>query len=210
MNPVRSLARPLNVDESCRDLGGTTSNGMKRYQIVILSFAIGIAFSTYLFSRMINSRNSEVADDIDASSLAVKIFFSSTNEDSQTLDCGHTYAVSREVSRLTAGRDSRLGEVTYLALKELLKGPTDAEKGDGFFTSINPETKIRKILIENNVATVDFSALGGSASGGDESIAGSCKVLAIRSQITETLRQFQEIKEVVISVNGETEGILQP
>jgi len=39
---------------------------------------------------------------------------------------------------------------------------------------------------------------------------GSCRVSAIRSQITQNLLQFPTIKNVIISVNGRTEDILQP
>ena len=44
----------------------------------------------------------------------------------------------------------------------------------------------------------------------NDGVAGSCKVMAIRSQITQTLKQFSEIKGVVISVDGEAEEVLQP
>ncbi|PIP22172.1 MAG: hypothetical protein COX38_02115, partial [Candidatus Nealsonbacteria bacterium CG23_combo_of_CG06-09_8_20_14_all_39_25] len=41
-------------------------------------------------------------------------------------------------------------------------------------------------------------------------VGGSCKVSAIRAQITQTLKQFPTVDEVVISINGRTEDILQP
>ena len=44
----------------------------------------------------------------------------------------------------------------------------------------------------------------------EEGVGGACKVTAIRSQITETLKQFFAVTQVIISVNGKTEGILQP
>ena len=40
--------------------------------------------------------------------------------------------------------------------------------------------------------------------------AGSCLVSAIRAQIENTLLQFEGINNVVISVEGKTEEILQP
>ncbi len=71
-------------------------------------------------------------------------------------------------------------------------------------TTINDGAEIQKLTIENGTASVDF----------DEQLAyrvgGSCRVAAIRSQITETLKQFPGVKEVVISINGKTEDILQP
>ena len=44
----------------------------------------------------------------------------------------------------------------------------------------------------------------------DRGVGGSCRVAAIREQITRTLKQFPEVRDVVISVNGRTEDILQP
>ena len=41
-------------------------------------------------------------------------------------------------------------------------------------------------------------------------VAGSCRVEAIRSQITETLKQFKNVENVIISIEKETENILQP
>lgn len=78
------------------------------------------------------------------------------------------------------------------------------KKNQGFFTSINPGVKIQNIVIENGIAKVDF----------DEQlefqVGGSCRVSAIRAQIIQTLKQFPTIKEVLISINGRIEDILQP
>jgi len=91
-----------------------------------------------------------------------------------------------------------------LVLEELLKGPTDAEKKSGFFTSINSGVKIQKFSIENNVVRVDFDKQM------EFQMGGSCRVAAIRAQITQTLKQFSIIKEVIISIDDRTEDILQP
>lgn len=78
----------------------------------------------------------------------------------------------------------------------------------GYFTSINSGVKIQKLVIDpptgGGVAKVDF----------DEQlefqVGGSCRVSAIRAQITQTLKQFPTVKSVIISINGRTEDILQP
>ena len=91
-----------------------------------------------------------------------------------------------------------------MSLFELIQGPNMAELGEGYDTSISGQTGINSVTIKNGTAYVDF----------DENleygIAGSCKVTAIRSQVEATLKQFSSIKNVVISVNGRTEDILQP
>ncbi|MDO8496658.1 MAG: GerMN domain-containing protein [bacterium] len=181
---------------------------MKRYQLVLLSFALGIFTATYLGIHFLGKINDIVANfretSVSVEYKTIQVFLSNKVKDPDTLYCDMTYPVERAVSRLSDNRKSYLGEYTYLALSELLKGPIGSEKENGYFSSINEGTKIQQIIIESGVARVDFSQ---ELSNG---VAGSCKVQAIRSQITETLKQFPEIKEVVISVNGESEEILQP
>jgi len=95
--------------------------------------------------------------------------------------------------------------VARAALEELLKGPTDTEKNDGFFiTSIPSGVELMNLTVTNGVAHADFNA------NLDKGVAGSCRVINIHAQITETLKQFPSITNVVISINGKTEGILQP
>ncbi|MBU3925210.1 GerMN domain-containing protein, partial [Patescibacteria group bacterium] len=56
----------------------------------------------------------------------------------------------------------------------------------------------------NGIAKVDFDERLEFQAGG------SCRVAAIRAEITETLKQFPTVNNVVISINGRTEDILQP
>ncbi len=90
------------------------------------------------------------------------------------------------------------------AIAELLRGPLAAEKNEGLSTSINEEVEIQSISVESGVASVDFSEEL------EEGVAGSARVTAIREQIEKTLLQFNTVDQVVISVNGRTEDVLQP
>ena len=177
---------------------------MKRYQIAILFFALGIFAVTFSFGWFISTVDVEPMPTVAPEYSTIKVFFSNTNEDPGTLNCGITYPATREIFRLTTNWESRLGELAYLAIRELLKGPTETEKSLGFFTSINTDSNIKTIAIENGIARVDFNDRF------NEGVAGSCKVEAIRSQVAETLKQFPEIKEVIISVEGDSEETLQP
>ncbi len=105
------------------------------------------------------------------------------------------------------------------ALEELLWGPP-VQSEAGFSTAIpmpqevlaypgrgpdwGPRVRLLGLTIDNGVATANFSkelkAYGG----------GSARVQAIRSQITQTLTQFPTVKSVVIAIEGETEGVLEP
>lgn len=125
----------------------------------------------------------------------VKAYFNNNKMDPE-VSCNKVFSVEREIIKTEA--------IARAALEELLKGTTQEEEKEGFSTSINPDVKIQKLIIENGVAKVDF----------DEQlefqIGGSCRVAAISAQIRETLKQFETVKSVVISIDGRIEDILQP
>lgn len=105
-------------------------------------------------------------------------------------------AVEREIPYTVA--------TARVAIQELLEGPTAEEVEAGLMTSIPEGTQLRDIEIIDGTARVDFSQEL------DEDVAGSATVTAIRNQIEMTLLQFETVDEVIISVEGETEEVLQP
>ena len=128
--------------------------------------------------------------------MTVKLFFNNSKLDPES-SCNKVFSVERMIAKTQAP--------AMAALELLLKGKlTDKEISDGFGTSINSGVKIQKLTIENGVAYVDF----------DEQlefqVGGSCRVSAIRAQIIQTIKQFSTVKDVIISINGRTEDILQP
>jgi hypothetical protein len=127
--------------------------------------------------------------------MAVKAYFNNDRLDPE-VSCNKVFPVERRVLKTKA--------VARAALEELLKGVKEDEREEGFFTSINAGVKIQRLVIENGIAEVDFDGQI------EFQVGGSCRVSAIRSQITETLKQFPTVDSVVISVNGRTEDILQP
>ncbi len=104
------------------------------------------------------------------------------------------------------------------ALEELLWGPPPHQPGlqtaiplpaevlryPGRGPDWGPRVRLLSLGIEGGVATADFSrelrAYGG----------GSLRIMLIRQQITRTLLEFPSVQEVVIAVEGETEGVLEP
>jgi len=127
--------------------------------------------------------------------LNVNAYFNNNNLDPQ-ISCNKVFPVQRQIAKTQT--------VAMAAVSELLKGPSDAEKSQGYYTNINPGVKIQKMTIENGVAKADFDETLETAVGG------SCRVSAIRVQITEILKQFPTVQSVIISINGRTEDILQP
>lgn len=125
----------------------------------------------------------------------VQVFFNNNKLDPE-ISCNKVFPVTRTVPKTVA--------VARAAIEELLKGVTEEDTKAGYFSNINSGVKINSLTIENGVAKIDFDETLEAAVGG------SCRVSAIRAEITETLKQFSTVQGVVISINGRTEDILQP
>jgi len=135
--------------------------------------------------------------EISQESMTVKIFLSDSRFVNEPyFDCSRTIAVERQVPKTLA--------VARTATEALLRGATQEEINQGFRNLSFKGVRIQSLTIENGVAKIDF----------DEQlefqVGGSCRVAAIRAQITETLKQFPTVNSVIISINGRTEDILQP
>ncbi len=129
------------------------------------------------------------------STINIKVYFNNNKLDPE-ISCNKVFLVERRIAKTQS--------VARAALEELLKGATATEGKEGYFTNINTGVEIQKLNIVNGVARVDFDKQL------EYQIGGSCRVSAIRAQIIETLKQFPTVSEVIISVDGRTEDILQP
>lgn len=124
------------------------------------------------------------------------VYFINTKKDPAMLDCSKVYPVVRTFPKaITPGQ---------IAVEALLQGPTEQEKNDGFVSTIPANAKLIKLTIVNGVATANFDRTF------NQGVGGSCRVIAMRSQVAETLKQFSTVKEVVLAVEGKTEDILEP
>ena len=111
----------------------------------------------------------------------------------------------------------RTPQIASAALDEMLRGPLE---GEAYASSLptpdevlasslrtagwGPRVRLLKLIITDGTALANFGpelrAYGG----------GSARVSLIRKQIEATLRQFPSVGEVVIAVDGQTEGVLEP
>lgn len=110
-------------------------------------------------------------------------------------DCSKVFPVKRKVPNAEILGPGAIGI--------LLEGASDEEKAEGYFTSIDGEVLLQKFELKKRIAYVDFNQKFSETGG-------SCNVMSIRSEVEETLKNLPDINSVVISVNGETEGILEP
>ena len=171
-------------DGCCKQSGDTTGGGQfNQFQIDRCKEVPNI-IKTY-------TQTVQVAKKID-----VFVSFPNNKLYPDMIDCTKVFRTTRTINDTLA--------VGNAALEELFKGPTDQEKENGYFTNIPTGVKIQKLTIENGVAKVDLSKEL------EQGVGGSCRVDSIRAQITQTLKQFSTVQNVIISIDGKTEDILQP
>lgn len=127
----------------------------------------------------------------------VKVYFGNDREDPDAESCEEVYPVERDIEPTLA--------VAKESLDQLLAGVTRDEAADGYFSNIHVDARVVSVAVEQGTAVVVFSE------DFQRGMSGSCKVLAARAQIEETLKQFANIQEVVIQVEGvPDEEVLQP
>lgn len=105
------------------------------------------------------------------------------------------------VTRMVSSEGPRARAV----LEALLKGPSAAERRQGLSTLINDGVTLRSVSTgANGVIRADFSESLQSGVGG------SMRVLGIRRQIETTLLGVPGVTSVILSIEGQTDEILQP
>lgn len=162
--------------------------------VIILAVIIAIlATVALLWPKPANNNFQPVSGE----TMKVKVYFNNNKMDPE-ISCNKVFAVERTILKTESTGSA--------SLLELFKGPTEEEKNAGFYTSINNGVILQSLMIgmESGTARADFNEKL------QEGVGGSCKVSAIRAQITETLKQWPTIKSVIISINGNSEDILQP
>ena len=176
--------------------------GLSNIAIVII--VVAVALLAYYFMVARTKAPSEAPQEpmssqgepITGETMTVNLYFSNSNI-KPVVNCDEVVAEERVIPKTE--------KVGTAALNELLKGPTEKEKADGYGTAIPEGSKLNSLVIKEGVARADFNAT--TESGG-----GSCSMTARTAQIRETLLQFPTVTSVRISVNGEDNpsAIFQP
>lgn len=134
-----------------------------------------------------------------AGKFSAKLFFANSQKDPEDLNPEVTYPV--EISMEIEKDDV----VVKKMIQQLVQGPPETYKEQGYYTSLPSDTQVKSVTISDDTLTVDFNESlneGGGSSMMDQR----------RSQIENTLKSIpgRSIKKVVISVNGDTQNVLQP
>lgn len=111
------------------------------------------------------------------------------------VECGTVHPVSRDAG----GHPDR----RFAMLSELLRGPTEAERAEGYSSFFSGQTAdaLRSLSVQNSTAYVnlrDLRAVIPNASS-------SCGSAALMAQIESTLMQFPEIERVIVAFDGSTQ-----
>lgn len=131
-----------------------------------------------------------------ARDVPVRVYFLNSQLDPE-MTCLKVFPLTRYVTSQA--------QVYRSALEELFKNLNEGELTAGYFSNIPAGVKVNSVVQDaGGTVFADFSAELEKGAGG------SCRVAAIRAQIEATLKQFPEVRNVAISINGESEDILQP
>lgn len=148
--------------------------------------------------------------------IQVKLYFS--NNKLGERKCESAFPVIRTMSQA-----KEIEEMAKITINELIKGPTEEEKLQGYYLTVgfpskenierhkkrmeekgldtsafDDGVKIKSLEIKDGIVYIDFNIalnVGGNA-------IESCIITSIRTAVANILRQFSGIKDVVISVEG--------
>ncbi len=150
------------------------------------------------FTSTTKTLNRSAIPTVDGIEEMVNIYFNNNKLD-PNISCNKVFPVER---KLILNDDFE--RTVRLTLEQLFFGPTQKEIADSYNTSLPMNVKINKVSLTDGELTVDFDNQL------QASVGGSCRVAAIRVQITETLMGLPGVDSVLISINGRMEDILQP
>lgn len=153
---------------------------MKKNTILILIIVFALLMAgIYIY----NSKTSEKPSDYENSGITVntKIYFS---------DETYGYLVAKNVT-VNAENESE----KYIAvLNKLIEGPEE----DGLYPSVNSKTKVKNVFVKDGIATVDFSDTLTQYNTG-----GSSREMMCIYSVVNSLCEFEEIKRVAFTINGQ-------
>jgi len=157
---------------------------------IIFIFLCSIAVLGLFIMLSGNSKSQEKTSGTPPENNVYYVFFSQEG----VSDCQSVVGIVRDFDQKPSYQD---------ILEELLKGPRFSETQAGYRSNLPAGVSIQSIQVVDGLMLLDFSTTF-------LDVAGSCRVQAIESQINKTMTQFEEIDNVSISVNGQTEAVLQP
>ncbi len=192
---------------------------MKKKFVIIFSIILLIAAAAMFFGYLGGMREASAdledavqeAKKTESKEMAVKVFFGNKNLNNNPGDCKAVFPVERMVPNDLI--------VKRRAFEEVLLGPTDAEKAQGYYSAIpskeeminyreqkkqeagqapydGEEIKINSVKIMIGMAYIDFSPEIFVLDADD------CRAEMFRAQFFETAKQFSKVGGAIITVGG--------
>lgn len=125
----------------------------------------------------------------------VKLYFGNSEKTPKGQECESVHPVERMAVN---------GDSLAVTVHELLKGPSKLEEKTSYYTSLPENIPDPEIIINEDKIQLDFTeAL-------QDRVGGSCRVNHIYRQLTKTVKQVSGKEDIVISIDGQTQDILQP
>jgi len=123
----------------------------------------------------------------------INVYFNNTNLNPNTADCNLVFPSLRSVSGV--------GPITEFALRELFKGPTEAERAAGYSSWFSSTTQniLLGLGLADGTAYVNLRDIRTLL----PNVSASCGSAEFLAEINSTLQQFSEINKVIIALNGQ-------
>ncbi len=134
-----------------------------------------------------------------ASTTKIIAYYPNSMKNPGAADCSKVFPLERNAEK-------KYDSDVINTIRGLLTTLTPEEKDQGFITNIPVGTMLKTVKVsDKGVAEVNFTA-------SLNNIGGSCAVSAARAQIEQTMKQFPQVKSVLICVDGncQQDEILQP
>ncbi len=139
----------------------------------------------------------EIPIELQPGKKSILLYFASSHTPNHIAHCDKVYPAARSVASTPA--------IARSALEKLLAGPSQKERELGYFSAISEGVKINQLDISGKTARVDFSEEILNMETG-----ATCEKTLIKTQITETLKQFSTVEDVIITIGGKAGQLESP
>ncbi len=164
---------------------------------VVVNQADGLKNNQVKVSLVLEKRNWEISD-IECffekpEEMALNVYFSNSEMNPNMQNCGQVFPVERVVAKTQ--------QTAKAALLQLFSGPTDVEKANGYASWFSPQTAgiLESVNIKDGIAYVNLKHDFTSIISGVSSSCGGAEFLG---EMTQTLKQFPTIKDVVFAIDA--------
>ncbi len=125
--------------------------------------------------------------------ITLKVYFSNSEMNPNMQDCSQVYPLERVVVKTS--------QVAQAALLQLFGGPTGIEEANGYASWFSSQTAgiLESVNIKDGIAYVNLKHDFTSIVSGVSSSCGGAEFLA---EMTQTLKQFSTIKDVVFAIDA--------